>query len=82
KYAPFDSSNSFYKIEDLTSIFGKNEIDEALKNPVIIHFASKIKPWNNEKAFMADIWWKYAAKTPFYTGFLLDLTASKLKKHS
>lgn len=79
KYAPFDSSNLQYNYAKLVSIYGVKEIMEAVESPVIIHFAGKIKPWNDEKAYMADAWWKYAAKTPFYTNFLLGLAASKLK---
>lgn len=41
--------------------------------PNIIHYTSHIKPWNNPHHTFADIWWKYARKTPFYETFVSDL---------
>ena len=48
------------------NIYTQTEIDDSLRNPVIIHYADKIKPWDNKNVFWGDIWWKYAKKTPFY----------------
>jgi hypothetical protein len=42
-------------------VFTKEEIDEALKNPVVVHFAGGIvKPWVNLRTSYADVWWSYA----------------------
>lgn len=46
--------------------YTKEEIDNALKNPVIIHFADRKKPWNNKKILYSDIWWDYAKKTKYF----------------
>lgn len=47
-------------------IYTQTEIDTAIKNPLIIHYADKIKPWNDRNVFWGNIWWKYAQMAPFY----------------
>lgn len=34
-----------------------NEVNEAFNKPAIIHYADRIKPWNDKKSFWADYWW-------------------------
>lgn len=43
-------------------IYSSEEIEEAKNSPVIIHYANKIKPWNDISVYMAEHWWKYADK--------------------
>ena len=43
-----------------------NDYILAKKNPYIIHYAGKNKPWFNPKVKFASFWWKYARMTPFY----------------
>lgn len=38
-----------------------NELDEALEQPVVVHFAGK-KPWNSFSIRGADLWWKYVSE--------------------
>ena len=40
--------------------------------PAIIHYTSHEKPWKNPYHAFADIWWKYAIKSPFYPLILKD----------
>lgn len=40
-----------------------DEWEEGRKNPVIIHYADKIKPWNDKNSRLAEQWWRYAEKT-------------------
>ena len=47
-------------------IYGKCEIEEAIKNPIIIHYADKIKPWSDINAIYGQCWWKYALKTKLF----------------
>ena len=42
--------------------FSANEI----VMPIIIHYADKVKPWNNPQGAFADEWWSIARKTQFY----------------
>ncbi|MBR1424579.1 Stealth CR1 domain-containing protein [bacterium] len=44
----------------------KKEFLEARENPYIIHYTSPKKPWNVPTAEYAEIFWKYARKSPFY----------------
>ena len=46
---------------------------EAQKKPAIIHYSGKEKPWFYPEEEFADIWWKYARKTPFYEEILRRL---------
>lgn len=41
--------------------------------PNVIHYTSHDKPWKNPYHTYADVWWKYARKTPFYEIFLCEL---------
>ena len=44
----------------------KSEFDEAIKYPLIIHYADKIKPWADKTSWLAAHYWEYAEKSPFY----------------
>ena len=49
----YKNANSFYKQ------YGAENIKEARKNPVIIHYLSDKKPWLYKTTIMSDRWWKY-----------------------
>ncbi len=49
--------------EKLTSVFNKEMVEEAMLHPVIIHYASNLKPWNSVGLFRAYDWWKTVYKT-------------------
>ena len=40
---------------------------EARKNPRIIHFVGPEKPWFYKEEDFAELWWKYAQNSPFYS---------------
>jgi len=44
----------------------KEKYNQARKAPKIVHYAGHEKPWIFPEEEMADIWWAYARKTPFY----------------
>lgn len=44
----------------------KSEFDEAIKYPLIIHYADKIKPWDDKTSWLAAHYWEYAEESPFY----------------
>ena len=44
------------------TIYSDEEIDEAKKGEVIIHFPGKNKPWIYPRCKGGDIWWNYANK--------------------
>lgn len=54
------------------TIFGayKKDFLEATENPTIIHYTSSRKPWHSPKEELADVFWYYARKCPFYEEIL------------
>lgn len=55
---------------------------KGLADQKIIHYISEHKPWNTPEMSYADIWWKYAKKTPVYQELLkeyFDAHPEKLK---
>ena len=53
--------------------YTKNEINEAMNNPVQLHYATGIKPWKNVDCTKSEIWFKYIVKTPFLEDYLKQL---------
>ncbi len=52
----------------------------AVKDPKILHFADREKPWFYPEEDMAYIWWSYARQTPFYEeilGRMIDFKISQ-----
>ena len=44
-------------------VYGKEELEEALKRPAVVHFAgADTKPWVNLRASYGRMWWKYAER--------------------
>lgn len=66
------------KSDDFNNLYGSKNIQEAEKKPVIIHFADKIKPWQQIVTKYDEIWWKYAKETPYYKTFKSNLKVDKL----
>lgn len=63
----------------LSMVIPNDEIMEAQKNPVIIHFANQVKPWQDYEIWGADRWLDAAHKSP-YQMELADLRAEKQRK--
>ena len=73
------NSNNYRKYVE---IYGENNIKEALKNPVIIHYADKIKPWDKSNSWLAKYWWQYAKNAPFPFWFRKNIfSMSQNSKH-
>lgn len=53
---PLDNGG-YDKNDTIRKCFGKHEWEEAIKKPVIIHYASSKKPWINNQIYFADYWW-------------------------
>ena len=53
-------------------VYAQSEIDEAIENPVIVHYADKIKPWQNLSVYFGEHWWMFARKLPFYEQMFFD----------
>ncbi len=46
------------------------KIFKASENPLIIHYTSQTKPWNNPHFHLAEHFWHYARQSPFYEEIL------------
>ena len=44
----------------------KEEVENSINDIKIIHYADKIKPWDDPSSHLAEYFWKYAYLTPFY----------------
>ncbi len=65
-------------------VFSEKEVYDALKNPVIFHYAGQ-KPWNYRKAPYANLWWSFLKNQPnlylwFACRYIKNSTFKKLKK--
>ncbi len=61
KYKVLDE-NSYDKVEGLQQCYTRTEWNDACKNPIIIHYADKQKPWNDIASDYAPLWWRAAMK--------------------
>jgi len=43
--------------------------------PSIVHYCTGLKPWKHPHLPMADLWWNYAKKTPFYEAIIAELNS-------
>ncbi len=57
KYKP-DEKNSYENIEAVSIAWSKEEWEEACENPLIIHYADGIKPWNASQIDKEHFWWQ------------------------
>lgn len=57
--------NTLDEYEKLVEIYSEKDIKTALSAPKIIHFADRIKPWDNSNIEFADMWIKYYNLHPF-----------------
>lgn len=61
--------------------FSENELEEAKKNPVIIHYTGSSKPWHfRNKHPYKHLYWKYLKMTPFKRYIPEDLTVVNVIK--
>lgn len=58
------------KEKNAIRIFGEKQVREAKQNPVIIHFVSERKPWNDQNIPKSDRFWYYFKKTPYWNKYI------------
>lgn len=66
--APYFSTPE--KEKNAIRIFGEKQVKEAKQNPVIIHFVSEKKPWNDQNIPKSDRFWFYYKKTPYRNKYI------------
>lgn len=53
--------------------YSAEEVKSAINNPVQLHYATNIKPWNSPACTKSEIWFEFLLKTPFWNDFLKQL---------
>lgn len=69
-----------WQIESYQGIYTQRELVEAWSNPCIIHYADRIKPWNNLNCALGEVWWDICRKSclwKYFYGKLQDLFFAK-----
>ncbi len=86
KQSFFDKPENRQQVFDF---YGEKSFQNAVEHPVIIHYASDAKPWNNTQISYRKQWLYYAKKSPFKSNlkqqsikskFLAVIQQYKLKK--
>lgn len=49
-------------MKQLCDIYGRQCLYSAIKNPVIIHYATSKKPWEDKRVWLSEYWAKYQMK--------------------
>ena len=57
-------------------IYTKDEIRKAIQEPIQVHYASCVKPWNTPTCTKSEIWFSYLLKTPFFLDVMNDIRTS------
>lgn len=65
KYHLLDD-NAYKESKALQLSYALKEWNQGRNNPVIIHYADRIKPWDDIGVEYADRWWDIASKLPFF----------------
>ena len=60
--------------------YSAQEIKYAMQNPIQLHFATHIKPWNSVKCTKNEIFFEYLLKTPFLNDILQKLADNEVTK--
>ena len=55
------------------------ELKFALKNPIQLHYATHIKPWNNINCLKNEIFFAYLSNTPFFNDVLKTLLKREIE---
>lgn len=76
-YQTYTNERKLKNLKDFITIKHLKNYVDAFKNPKIIHFSGNCKPWFSPNEEYAEIWWKYARKTPFY-----ELLVQEMIEHS
>lgn len=62
-----------WQIEQYEGIYAEEMIKEAWNEPAIIHYADRVKPWNNPNSVFSEHWWRLCRKMKFSEEFFTEL---------
>lgn len=60
----------------LGEMFSEDELNEAVKEPVIIHYLTEKKPWEWFDVNYADKWWEICSQNQFFDDFMKEYQLS------
>lgn len=75
---------SSWPISEFENLFSEAELKMAWNNPGIIHYADRIKPWNDLDCVMGDYWWSVCRRSCMWDFFyreIEDIFFSKIIYH-
>ena len=49
----------FHNNSEIYSNYGRENVLDAKKSPVVIHYMDKYKPWSHRRLYLARHWWRY-----------------------
>ena len=58
--------------ERFGALAAESEVIDAKKNPIVIHYADKVKPWNNMHSALARNWWDVALSDHCWSIFVAE----------
>ena len=61
---PLDDDKAYEQMDCLKYAYSEEEWEEGRKDPVIIHYADSIKPWNVPGSVYAKDWWRVVSLMP------------------
>lgn len=64
KYLPANK-DEFFAYSGVPVTWSESEWSEAVRAPVVIHYADRRKPWADASVDFAERWWRYAMRSPF-----------------
>lgn len=63
-----------WEISDYKDIFSSEEIKRAWNDPYIIHYADRIKPWNNFNCALGEYWWMICRKSHIWNYYYKNIS--------
>ena len=58
-----------WRYEDYPQEFTLEELQDAWSAPAIIHYADRVKPWNDPSCAMGDYWWNVCKTSKLWDYF-------------
>lgn len=65
KYTKYENGAIVIEKQD-RDIFGEEECKMAMESPIIIHYADKVKPWQDSSVVLYNVWQEYSKDVPAY----------------
>ena len=76
----YNTMTKFYDTDrvELEKVFSADEIEAAFQNPLIIHYADRVKPWQDMTIPFADRWWGALKKCKAFCDYCEQLMRNQI----